>query len=48
MARCLVAVKEKEIKPRVLLKMIKVKRPRKIKILDLEFFNETENSIILS
>jgi hypothetical protein len=43
-AKWLVAVKEKEINPSVLLKMIREKRPINKMILILLFFSRTENS----
>lgn len=47
-AKCLVAVKEKETNPEVLLKIIKAKRAIKIKIFSLEFLRSTENSRVIA
>lgn len=47
-ARCLVAVKEKEIKPKVLLKIIKANNAIKIRIFIFEFFRRTENSEVIA
>jgi hypothetical protein len=47
-AKCLVAVNEKEINPKVLLKIIKANRAIKIKMLSLEFFSSTENSRVIA
>jgi anthranilate phosphoribosyltransferase len=47
-ARCLVAVKEKETNPKVLLKIIKAKREMKIRMFSLEFLRSTENSRVIA
>lgn len=47
-ARWLVAVKENEINPRVLLKIIKAKSAIKIRIFIFEVFRRTENSEVIA